>query len=515
MKRNLPVTGKENLYPAHYRLVSTTDTHGKITYANRDFIEVSGFTTDELTGASHNIVRHPDIPPEVFADLWRNLKAGKSWMGVIKNRCKNGDHYWVDAFVTPVLQGSQVIGYQSVRIKPSRELIAAAEVTFQNMGRRPAPWQQIGLAGKMLLACMGSGLAGLIAHWATGSTLLALGVVLVSSLLLAFRIARPWQQAAEQARQQFDNPIARKVYTRREDELGQLQLMIAQQRSLLETVVWRVRDSTGQLDEISQSAAARSAQTRQAIDNQSSAINQVSQAMAEMDCAVQEVAQNAAQTALSAKEAQQQAGDGRQRVNKTTEFIGRLAEEVQHARTVVAQLAAQSQQIGGVVNTIRNIAEQTNLLALNAAIEAARAGDQGRGFAVVATEVRNLAGLTQSSTEEIYTMIADLQKASDAGVQAMESSGKAADEGVEQASLMDGALEVITTQVNGISAMIGNIAAAAEEQSAVAANIRSYLDNMRNLTGQTQQTAVEADQASDQFAESVQKLNTMAKQFGI
>ncbi|MCW8885574.1 MAG: PAS domain-containing protein, partial [Motiliproteus sp.] len=121
MKINTPVTETEYSVKLHQRIISTTDTKGIITSINQDFLDVSGFTEEELIGQSHNIVRHPDMPQAAFADLWETLKRGEAWMGLVKNRCKNGDFYWVNAYVTPVYEGGDLAGYQSVRTVPSRD----------------------------------------------------------------------------------------------------------------------------------------------------------------------------------------------------------------------------------------------------------------------------------------------------------------------------------------------------------------------------------------------------------
>src|SRR5690554_7516109 len=105
MRNNQPVTNKEHVFPAHFHLISSTDTRGVITHFNQEFLQVSGFSTDELIGSPHNIIRHPDMPPAVYKTMWETLKAGKPWMGVVKNRCKNGDYYWVSAYVTPIKDG--------------------------------------------------------------------------------------------------------------------------------------------------------------------------------------------------------------------------------------------------------------------------------------------------------------------------------------------------------------------------------------------------------------------------
>lgn len=135
MKKNFPVTGQEKLVPEGVRLVSRTDTKGIITFANDAFVEVSGFSRDELVGSSHNIVRHPDVPPAVFEDMWDTLKKGLPWRGLVKNRCKSGDHYWVDAHVVPVRKNGETIGYMSVRTRPAREAIPKAEALYEDVAR--------------------------------------------------------------------------------------------------------------------------------------------------------------------------------------------------------------------------------------------------------------------------------------------------------------------------------------------------------------------------------------------
>ncbi|MCE6981675.1 PAS domain S-box protein, partial [Pseudomonas frederiksbergensis] len=152
MKSNLPVTGRNVDYPGDANILSTTDLTSQITYANDDFIKVSGFTREELIGSAHHIVRHPDMPPAVFALMWQYLKAGQSWMGIVKNRCKNGNFYWVSAYVTPILEDGRLVGYESVRVKPTREQVRRAEELYARLregkpavsaGRRLAQLSQV------------------------------------------------------------------------------------------------------------------------------------------------------------------------------------------------------------------------------------------------------------------------------------------------------------------------------------------------------------------------------------
>ncbi len=139
MRTNLPVTQKEYPLGDHCCIVSRTDTKGRITWVNQDFIEASGFTHHELIGQPHNLVRHPDMPAEAFDDLWKTLQAGQPWSGLVKNRRKDGDHYWVRANVTPLQENDRTVGYLSVRTVPSRADITAAEEAYRQLRSGQAP----------------------------------------------------------------------------------------------------------------------------------------------------------------------------------------------------------------------------------------------------------------------------------------------------------------------------------------------------------------------------------------
>ncbi|MFW6191737.1 MAG: PAS domain-containing protein, partial [Thiohalospira sp.] len=149
MKNNQPVTQKEFDYPEDWVIISATDTKGRITHVNEDFLKTSGFERDELIGRPHNVIRHPDMPPAAFQMMWDELQAGQAWMGIVKNRCKNGDHYWVDAYVTPLFEEGEIVGYESVRTKPDPLHIRRAEHLYQriNAGKSPrvggilVPWR--------------------------------------------------------------------------------------------------------------------------------------------------------------------------------------------------------------------------------------------------------------------------------------------------------------------------------------------------------------------------------------
>lgn len=525
MRKNNHVTGRELDYSKEQRIVSTTDLKGKLTYVNSDFIDIAGYAEEELINHGHNIVRHPDMPPAAFADLWKTIKAGKSWMGVVNNRCKNGDNYWVDAFVTPMMENNKVIGYQSVRLKPEKSLVAKAEAFYKTLWKPASAWAKLkkllsfNLAGKISLVSFGATLMGLLTllsmgHTLDGTLLTALAVMAGSGMALSQWVARPWQQAARDAKAIFDNDVALKVYTDRSDELGQLQLVIKMQQSELETVVWRISDASSNLEKTSHSASRATEQTTSSLHQQSREVEQVATAMNEMTATVKEVAHNAQATFTSTEQAATEVTQGKQIVTNTIEGIGQLNAEVEKAVGVIDTLSDNTQQIGTVVDEIKSIADQTNLLALNAAIEAARAGELGRGFAVVAAEVRALAGRTQASTEEIQTMVETFRESANDAVIVMQRGQELAQQSSNQAEMAGTSLESISNAVYTISDMNRQIATAAEEQTAVSEEINRNVINIDTATTSILEASETSHEANNVLTSSTIRLTAMASQFG-
>ncbi len=186
MKNNLHITGVEQTFPAHHNILSTTNLAGKITYINKDFIQISGFTSDELIGQNHHIVRHPDMPAAVFKMFWTDLRADKSWMGIVKNRCKNGDHYWVDAYVTPIKKNGTTEEYQSVRRKAKPEYIQRAAAVYRAI-KAGKPLRHIAdampLPAKLMLAVAVCALVPALAVLLSATTIWLLSAVVLAAVL--------------------------------------------------------------------------------------------------------------------------------------------------------------------------------------------------------------------------------------------------------------------------------------------------------------------------------------------
>jgi len=522
VKKNYPVSGVERQLSESTVIISETDLKGRITHVNDDFISVSGFSREELMGASHNIVRHPDMPPAAFADLWNTLKQGKPWMGIVKNRCKNGDHYWVDAFATPIYTDGQITGYQSVRVKPERELVERAEALYKdiNAGKLPrldAWWKRA--TGRTFIGLVGAGMLPLsVQGFVAGVPLSAFAggaaALLPVAVWLSRYLTRPVTSAAAELAAVVDNRLMQYVYTGTIDEGGHMLLVARMLQAQLRTVIGRVDEASVTLSTAAEQASVTASQASEGGRRQQEEIEQVVTAMDEMTVSSQKVADNAQMAAESAREADQVAQSSRETVARAMASITALVEEVQHVSGVIAELEGHGKRIGSVVKVIREIADQTNLLALNAAIEAARAGESGRGFAVVADEVRSLAIRTQEATGEIQQMVEQIQKATERAVDVMEHSRDEADASVEEAGKVSSALNEIAESIARINDTNGRIALAVEDQSRVARAIHGNLLSINEVTGATARGATETAEASHSLSRLAGEMQGMVDQFG-
>ncbi|RKP44974.1 methyl-accepting chemotaxis protein [Trinickia fusca] len=484
MRTNGPVTRQEYELSDDDTLMSTTDTQSYITYANAAFVEVSGFALEELQGEPHNIVRHPDMPKEAFADMWSTLKGGEPWTALVKNRRKNGDHYWVRANATPVVRNGRPVGYMSVRTKASREEIAAAEALYRDFreGRAGAKRFHKGLilrsgwlAWTHALKVMSvrwrirSGLIALVpmlilAAWASGQSGLALAgfgaAAAVAAALVSFwlevQIAAPLEHVRAHALKVASGEGRQSAEVDRVDEIGmtlrtinQLGLMF---RWLVDDVSEQIRHVQTSINEFAQGNTDLSARTEQA----ASSVQQTASSMMQMTSTVKSNAETASAANQLSTHASAAAVEG-----------GRAVSEVVHTMN---EINGSSRKVVDIIGVIEGIAFQTNILALNAAVEAARAGDQGRGFAVVAGEVRNLAQRSANAAKEIKSLI-------DASVEKVESGSKLVDDAGRT-------MDDIVAQVKRVSDLIAEISSATTEQSAGVVQVDRAVSELDNITQQ-------------------------------
>jgi aerotaxis receptor len=512
----MPVTNIEYVLKDTETVVSKTDLRGIITYVNQDFVNISGFSEEELLGSPQNIVRHPDMPPEAFEDFWRTIKSGKAWTGLVKNRCKNGNFYWVEANAAPTMEDGKVVGYTSIRIKPSREQVAAAEKAYKEIRngnkdleiregvavtrsifRRLDVLKNLSVKAKTFM--FSSALTFLfgvtlvaelsenqhLGSPAAISSLLGIAVSIAAGFALHFMIVVPLDRVRQDVERMSAGDLTGKIASDGDNELGKLMQALRILQTNVKLLVGQIKEATDLVNNGAVEIATGNADLSARTESQASSLEETASSMEELTSTVRQNAENARQANRLVTTASDTALRGGDAVGQVVDTMGSIKES--------------SRKIVDIIGVIDGIAFQTNILALNAAVEAARAGEQGRGFAVVASEVRNLAQRSAGAAKEIKELIKS-------SVEKVEHGGKLVDDAGQT-------MEEIVAAVKQVAGYVNEISMASDEQSAGIEQINQAITQMDEVTQQNAALVEEAAAASESLQEQAVKLAQLVSAF--
>jgi aerotaxis receptor len=530
--KNAYVSQQEVPFPAGTVLVSKTDTKGIITYCNDAFEKISGYMRDELIGKSHNIVRHPDMPPQAFEWLWHNNKAGLPWRAQVKNRCKNGDYYWVRATVSPIIENNRVIGYVSVRQQPTRAQVSESEALYRELnqsGKKIVSKYELWkfknwsiktklqfIIQSALLVVLGLGQVYIAEKLnASGNMILQLsgGQIFLHVLLFFFigfcvdrYITKPLRSMTVDLKDIMQGNLEGEVDIDGRDEMGKMLCEVQSLRTFLRTMVDEISTPITQIQEGIKDMDGRVSSVATNAMTEQDHIQAIAATMEEYSQSVAEVASMAADSLTDAKAMKKTVEENNRNMELSISATSKVAATVQSSSKTISDLGVSIQKIGTIANTIKEIAEQTNLLALNAAIEAARAGEQGRGFAVVADEVRKLAERTATSTKDIANTIDEINTISDAAVKSMLGAVNEVENGITLIRRNGDGLKEIMAATASVSDRIEHIASASKEQSVAGQSVANSLEKVTGLVDSNTQSVKDAKMAAEALAKSALEL---------
>lgn len=492
IRNNTPVTQNEYFLNDGATLMSTTNIHSHISYANSAFIEASGYKEEHLLGEPHNLIRHPDMPAEAFGDMWYTLQQGQSWTGLVKNRRANGDHYWVRANVTPVYQNDILTGYISVRHVPQRDEIEASETLYQRVRNNELKhhrfykglvvhrgifsflslFKRLSTAKRVNYAIFTAALLTLLVTFLLPKGVMMggalIGIFCLLQIFLHHQISRPINAVMRKMQHVVSGRKTGYEHFDRVDEIGMMMRLVNQSGLNLQSLVDDVGAQITGIRQISQQVAKEGTSLQARSEETASDLQQTAAAVEEIASAVQQTADTAAEAIGMADRTSDSARHGEAIMQKT---IG-----------MMQSVSKDNSQIVDIIGVIDRIAFQTNILALNAAVEAARAGEAGRGFAVVAAEVRNLAQHSASAAKEIKTLIEKNVASVNAGVNMVEQTethltamvgnvlqmsslikeiGHATQEQTQALTLINASISRIGVMTHNNTAMVDNVTSAA------------------------------------------------------
>ena len=519
MRNNQPVTNVEHKFPndPSAKIISVSDTKGTITDVNQTFIDMSGYSREELIGQPHNILRHPDMPAEVFRDMWQTIQRGDCFMGLIKNRCKDGGFYWVNAFIMPIVQNGEIVGYESVRTAVPPEKVARAERIYKAMreGKKPK-LQRLDISGIICyLIFLLSFAYAMLNH---GPVSIGICFVLTCGVII-YRHYRH-QHLLNTITSHFNvhaNPLNTMIYTSKGGREGAIIYDLLYNLKEVDSILTRVDGVTERLNAIVQSNLNEQSSSVAEVNehnNQTRALtsemNMIAQNINHM---VEDIASSSLETAKCSTEAAQLVSESKAVSDQTMSAIDNLRVSSDNIVKAITDLAARVDDIEQAAALIKDIASQTNLLALNASIEAARAGEAGRGFAVVADEVRSLSLRTEQTTVQIHDLITRFKKTAQETVNLSAKGQESVDQGVEQVHLTNSKLDEVLKSITQIHQLTDSVANMVQAHTGTAQDVAIKVQHINSMAESTLETSTENLSQTKELSAISTELQDMVKRF--
>ncbi len=518
MRNNVPVIDQEKHFPddPSAKIISVTDLKGNITQVNDTFVQMSGFSREELIGQPQNIVRHPDMPEEVFKTLWDTIQRGEAFMGIIKNRCKDGSYYWVNAMIMPIMQNGTIIGYESVRTRATAPQIARATKIYKMLKEKKKPKKRLDLMSIICYVLFIASFAYAAFHPSMWSNI----PCLIITLGVIYYIIYRKNHLLDIITRCFDShpsPVNTLIYTKKAGREGEVLYDVMYNLKEVDTILTRVQETSDRLTDIANEGLSKQANSVDDINDRTqqakALLTEMREIASNISQMINDISGSAQETVRNSNAAAKLVSDGKDVANQTRDVIDALSESINKIATAITDLAARVDDIEKASELIKGIASQTNLLALNASIEAARAGEAGRGFAVVADEVRSLSLRTEETTVQIHDLISSFKKTAQETVELAAANQQNAQAGVEQIHATNNKLDEVLHSISNINNLITSVNETVQAHAGTAEDVNIKVQHIASMSEENVESSNDNLEQMREVSSISTDLNTMINRF--
>lgn len=495
MRLNLPVTNVEHKFPADQsaKIISLTDTKGIITDVNDTFVNMCGFSREELIGQPHNIVRHPDMPAAIFKLMWDTIEQGQPFMGIVKNRSKDGGYYWVNAYIMPIIEDGKITGYESVRTAATPSQIRRASQIYARINANKKLPRRIGPNFYSFISfalVIGAGVWNVLQpSWLSALGFFALaGAVLLYHKNHNHNLLNNINHYFNDRSQNSELNVM--IYSEGNEPVDRMLYNIYYNIKEVDSIMTRIHETSERLNQISTDSLNLRQHNLENLTASTTTIRNLLKDMNEIASDIEkmfnEITDSAKRTVDDSMATSELISEGQTSSNQALEIIDNIYTAIEAIAKGIEDMTHHVENIEHAASLIKGVANQTNLLSLNAAIEAARAGgDAGIGFAVVADDIRALSNRTASAAIKITELVQNFKKTARLASHIAKRNQEIAQEGVAHMHSSHQKLEEMLNSVTKINDLISEVSHSVivhEETSHKITNKVRKIDSMSKNT---------------------------------